>query len=132
MAGITVDFDLIVKYNQPGPRYTSYPPANHFTEEIDRKAIETTISKTVEGKEQISLYFHLPFCQTGCYYCGCTNIVTQEQQKSGEYLNYLRKEVGILASKVSADAEVVQIQLGGGTPNFFKPEEIRQLGDLIH
>lgn len=132
MAGITVDFDMICKYNQPGPRYTSYPPANHFTEDIDRKAVESVIASSDGEKEKISLYFHLPFCQTGCYYCGCTNIVTQDQQKSGEYLKYLRKEVEMLASKLPADREVVQIQLGGGTPNFLLPEEILELGELIH
>jgi len=124
MNPISVSLDQLRKYNVPGPRYTSYPPANHFTEEI-RHASGGVASAP------LSLYFHLPFCSTQCLYCGCTNIVTGDQSKSAEYLGYLEREIKLRAQYIAAGSETVQIQLGGGTPTFFQPSEIEQLGELI-
>jgi oxygen-independent coproporphyrinogen-3 oxidase len=131
VAGISADLDLILKYNQPGPRYTSYPPANHFHENLDRDKIQSLVEAKSTKTEQLSLYFHLPFCPTGCYYCGCTNIVNDDQSKTAEYLGYLKRELVLLRNWVNDDAEVVQIQLGGGTPSHFLPEEIIELGETI-
>jgi oxygen-independent coproporphyrinogen-3 oxidase len=125
MKKIAVNLEQLRKYNQPGPRYTSYPPATHFTE-----AVQTPNSKLLTPNP-LSLYFHLPFCKTQCLYCGCTNIVTCNQAKSGEYLGYLQREIKMRAGYVADGSEVVQIQLGGGTPTFFKPSEIEQLGQLV-
>ena len=125
MTKIAVSLDQLRKYNQPGPRYTSYPPATHFTE-----TVQTPNSK-LQTSNPLSLYFHLPFCKTQCLYCGCTNIVTCNQAKSAEYLEYLQREIKMRAAYVADGSEVVQIQLGGGTPTFFLPAEIEQLGQLV-
>lgn len=125
MNKINVSLDQLRKYNVPGPRYTSYPPATHFTEEFEVSSFEFQVSRP------LSLYFHLPFCKTQCLYCGCTNVVTGDQSKSAEYLNYLEKEIALRKPQISAESEVVQIQLGGGTPTFFQPSELEQLGELI-
>jgi oxygen-independent coproporphyrinogen-3 oxidase len=122
MNHITVSLDQLRKYNQAGPRYTSYPPATHFTQTPE---IETAKASP------LSLYFHLPFCSTQCLYCGCTNIVTGDQSKSAEYLGYLQREMELRSNYIASGSEVVQIQLGGGTPTFLLPEEIEQLGEMI-
>ncbi|HEY5652963.1 MAG TPA: oxygen-independent coproporphyrinogen III oxidase [Pontiella sp.] len=121
MSSIAVSLEQLRKYNIPGPRYTSYPPATHFT---DHPNMEHTAA------DALSLYFHLPFCSKQCLYCGCTNIVTGDQSKSAEYLSYLEREVSMRKPYISP-SEVVQIQLGGGTPTFLTAPEIEQLGHLI-
>ncbi len=122
MNPITVSLDQLRKYNVAGPRYTSYPPANHFTQTPEIEMAE-------DGP--LSLYFHLPFCSTQCLYCGCTNIVTGDQSRSAEYLGYLEREMKLRATYIAPESETVQIQLGGGTPTFLLPEEIEQLGGMI-
>ena len=92
MQSVNVDLDLIRKFNVPGPRYTSYPPATHFTEEFDRADWETHIAGNNETAERdLSLYFHLPFCESLCWFCGCTTVITTKQDKSRIYLEYLEK-----------------------------------------
>jgi len=125
MSSIIVSLDLLRKYNQPGPRYTSYPPATHFTEDLTLPAFDDL------PPAPCSLYFHLPFCRTRCLYCGCTNIVTGNQRKSAEYLPYLERELDLRSKFIARGSEVVQIQLGGGTPTFLLPEEIEQLGEMV-
>jgi oxygen-independent coproporphyrinogen-3 oxidase len=122
---INVSLEQLRKYNQPGPRYTSYPPATHFTE-----AFQIPNSKP-QTPTPLSLYFHLPFCKTQCLYCGCTNIVTCNQARSAEYLGYLDRETALRSASIAPGSETVQIQLGGGTPTFFQPSEIEQLGRMI-
>ena len=124
MSRISVSLEMLQKYNQQGPRYTSYPPATHFVQE------PKIIAATTAGP--LSLYFHLPFCSTQCLYCGCTNIVTGNQTKSAEYLEYLHREMQLRTPFISEGSEVLQIQWGGGTPTFLLPEEIEQLGEWIH
>lgn len=125
MNQINVPIEQLRKYNQPGPRYTSYPPATHFTDAFQRS------DSKPQDPSPLSLYFHLPFCAKQCLYCGCTNIVTGVQGKSAEYLGYLKKEIKQRKGLIHDDSKVVQVQLGGGTPTFFQPNEIEQLGQLI-
>ncbi|MBN2163047.1 MAG: oxygen-independent coproporphyrinogen III oxidase [Pontiellaceae bacterium] len=124
MSSLHVSLEQLRKYNQPGPRYTSYPPATHFTQEFQTSGIRHQTSP-------LSLYFHLPFCSRQCLYCGCTNIVTGDQKRSAEYMAYLERELDLRAALISEKSEVVQIQLGGGTPTFFLSEELEQLGQMI-
>ncbi|RKX37602.1 MAG: oxygen-independent coproporphyrinogen III oxidase [Verrucomicrobia bacterium] len=141
---MTVSLDQLRKYNVPGPRYTSYPPATHFTEAFSTSDLKFQVSSfksqvssfksqvsSFKSPSPLSLYFHLPFCARQCLYCGCTNIVTGDQGKSAEYLGYLKREMAMRAKFIADGSEVVQIQLGGGTPTFLLPEEIEQLGELI-
>ena len=126
MNPISVSLEQLRKYNVPGPRYTSYPPATHFTEEVP------SLKPQASGlKPPLSLYFHLPFCSSQCLYCGCTNIVTGDQSKSAEYLGHLQREMEMRTPFIAGGSEVVQIQLGGGTPTFLLPEEIERLGKTI-
>ena len=132
MSGILkVDLDLVKKYNVPGPRYTSYPPATHFSDEVSRSLIEEKIRKNNEGNRDLSLYFHLPFCESLCWFCGCTTVITTQHDKSKIYLQYLQREMDLMGRHLNPDRVVEQIHLGGGTPTFFNPDEIRELGDMI-
>lgn len=131
MKPIKVELDMIRKYNQPGPRYTSYPPATHFTESVWPNPLMDKIRDAEKKADPLSLYFHLPFCASQCLYCGCTNIITNKQSKSATYMDYLRREILLRRKHIGEGSNVYQIQLGGGTPTFLLPEELEQLGQLI-
>ncbi|MGB0744396.1 MAG: oxygen-independent coproporphyrinogen III oxidase [Opitutales bacterium] len=122
------DLQLIEKYNRPGPRYTSYPPANHF-KDVDEVA--TLMRSVEEGDAPLSLYFHLPFCETLCWFCGCNMIPTLDRNKATDYLDLLEKELALFAKHHRPEREAVQLHFGGGTPNFFGPEQIDRLAAMI-
>ena len=132
MNTLKVNLDLIKKYNVPGPRYTSYPPATHFTEAIKLDALRSLIVANNTGDRDLSLYFHLPFCYSLCWYCGCTTVITTKQSASGTYLDYLQKEITLLKQFLNPRRKVVQFHFGGGSPTFLTPDEIRRLGEMIH
>ena len=122
------DLQLIKKYNRPGPRYTSYPPANHFRKYAD----DAPLMRGVEqGDAPLSLYFHLPFCETLCWFCGCHQITTLDRDRGNDYLDLLEKELEFFARYVPEGREAVQMHFGGGTPNFFTPAQIDRLGAMI-
>jgi len=127
---LAVDLEQIKKYNVPGPRYTSYPPAVHFKPELDVNFVTGKIRENNTTTRDISLYFHLPFCRSLCWYCGCNMVITRKQSQSQTYLDYLAKEMDLIAGMTNRARRVVQIHLGGGTPTFLLPEEIRQLGEM--
>lgn len=132
MSMLKVDLDLIRKYNVPGPRYTSYPPATHFTEAATPEMLLGKIRENNRTERDLSLYFHLPFCYSLCWYCGCTTVITSDQKKSGKYVDYLEREMDLARSLINPARKVVQMHFGGGTPTFSLPDEIRRLGDMIH
>ena len=131
MKPLQVDLELVRKYNVPGPRYTSYPPATQFTEHSSRNHLEEALHKNNEGQRNLSLYFHLPFCQSLCWFCGCTTVITTDQNVSGKYLEYVKKEVSLMSRFLNKERKVAQLHFGGGTPTFFKPIELQALGDFI-
>ena len=96
-----VDLDLIRKYNVPGPRYTSYPPATHFTDEVDRDGLMANLKENNEGCRDLSLYFHLPFCETLCWFCGCTTVITQDHSRSAPYLDLIEREMDLMREHAS-------------------------------
>jgi oxygen-independent coproporphyrinogen-3 oxidase len=132
MSMLKVDLELIKKYNVPGPRYTSYPPATQFTSEISPDAFVERIRTNNQVPSDLSLYFHLPFCYSLCWFCGCTTVITADQSKSGEYVKYLEREMDLVKPLLNPNRKVVQLHFGGGTPTFSKPDEIRRLGQSIH
>src|SRR6185369_13424209 len=131
MSMLKVDLDLVKKYNVPGPRYTSYPPATQFTAPTSLEPLLERIRSNNEAVNDLSLYFHLPFCQTLCWFCGCTTVITTQQDKSAVYLKYLEKELDLMARLLNPKRKAVQLHFGGGTPTFLLPEEIRALGQMI-
>lgn len=131
---ISVDLDLLKKYDQPGPRYTSYPTAPYFHEGIGYEEYITHISQDNTSLENsdLSLYFHLPFCDTLCYFCGCNMMVTRNFDKIETYIDYIEKEIKILKRHIDGERKIIQLHWGGGTPTHLSPEQIRRLGNIIH
>jgi oxygen-independent coproporphyrinogen-3 oxidase len=131
MSKLNVDLELVKKYNVPGPRYTSYPPAPQFTDQVTWPEVAGKIAKAQQPERGISLYFHLPFCESLCWYCGCTTVITTAHEKSMLYLHYLEKEMALMSARINPSRQVVQMHFGGGTPTFLAPDEIRLLGKMV-
>src|SRR5215469_10866333 len=132
MSKLTVDLDLVKKYNVAGPRYTSYPPATKFTEALKWPELAERILENNRTERDLSLYFHIPFCETLCWYCGCTTVITLNHGQGTTYLKYLEKEVSQMSTLMNHRRKAVQLHWGGGSPTFLSPDEIRRLGDIIH
>ena len=126
---LVVDLDLIRRLDRNGPRYTSYPTADRFVETFNA----ATYSKWVAKRENdgvarpLSLYIHIPFCNTLCFYCACNKVITKDKSKAAKYLRYLIKEMAMQAMLLGPDQVVEQLHFGGGTPTFLSDDEIRQL-----
>lgn len=128
----TLDLELIQKYSVPGPRYTSYPPATQFTADLAAVDIDRSLADDNRpGTGPVSLYFHLPFCESRCWFCGCNTVITRRRDSAGEYLDDLAREVKLTAARMDLGRPVTQVHLGGGTPTFFPPDELRRLGALM-
>jgi len=125
--------ELVRKYNMPGPRYTSYPTAPQFSDAIDRgKLLDEIALDNKDDKSPLSLYFHLPFCETLCWYCGCTTVITKRLASAGEYVTWLEKELALTAPLLNLNRPVTQLHFGGGTPTFLPPAEIDRLAAAIY
>nr|NIT60145.1 radical SAM protein [Fodinibius sp.]NIV14849.1 radical SAM protein [Fodinibius sp.]NIY28728.1 radical SAM protein [Fodinibius sp.] len=128
-----VDLEMLRRYDRPGPRYTSYPTAPQFASEFGSKEFDAEIQRTNEAENptDLSLYFHLPFCDTLCYFCGCTMIITRNRQRIDEYLDYLIQEIELVGSKIKKGRKVSQLHWGGGTPTYLDPAQTRRLFHAI-
>jgi oxygen-independent coproporphyrinogen-3 oxidase len=136
---VLIDTALVRKYDKAGPRYTSYPTADRFIEAYDSNAHRTTLAQRsvawgpAANMQPLSLYIHVPFCNTICYYCGCNKVVTRNHGRAAKYLRYLDREFGLVADMLGTNRRAEQVHLGGGTPTFLSSEELRtlmrQLGD---
>ncbi|MCX6150565.1 MAG: oxygen-independent coproporphyrinogen III oxidase [Ignavibacteriales bacterium] len=129
-----IDLEKIRKYDRPGPRYTSYPTAPQFNETFKHEQYLDEIVKTNYGENlpDISLYYHLPYCDTLCYFCGCNMIITRNRDRVSEYINYLKKEIDMVRTYILADRKVAQLHWGGGTPTHLNPDEITELITYIN
>jgi oxygen-independent coproporphyrinogen-3 oxidase len=113
-----VDFKKFAKFSKPGPRYTSYPTAVEFSEDFTYDAYIESL-QSLDAKKDLSLYVHIPFCRSACYFCGCNVVYTSKQDKMDRYLEYFKKEVVLLAKQIDKNKTVTQFHFGGGTPTFF-------------
>ena len=129
-----VDVELLKKYDKAGPRYTSYPTAPYFHEGIGEKDYLAHIAEDDRHTpdKDISLYFHIPFCDTRCFFCGCHTTITRNTRKVEDYVTYLEKEIKQLRPHVGPNRKVKQLHWGGGTPTHLSPDQIRRLGHIIH
>lgn len=117
-------FDLLKKYDVPGPRYTSYPTVPAWTESVGVVDYQKNLN-AVQVDESLSLYFHIPFCEKLCHFCGCFQIITKDHTRSLPYIDALLQEIKTVAGHLkNAVKPVSQIHFGGGTPNFLMPEEL--------
>jgi len=125
-----VNFETFSKYSVAGPRYTSYPTALEFSENFSYDSYVNRL-KNADSNSPISLYFHLPFCRSACYFCGCNVVFTSKQDKLERYIKYLKKEISILASFVDTSRVVHQMHFGGGTPTYFSAAQLEEIIDAV-
>ena len=124
---LVFDPQIIRRFDVNGPRYTSYPTADRFVDGFDVESCKHWLGHRTPG-QSLSLYFHIPFCNTICYYCACNKIITKDHGRSAKYLKYLAKELALQSGFLAAgDNEVTQLHWGGGTPTFLSHDEMRQL-----
>ena len=125
--------ELIKSYDIAGPRYTSYPTAVQFIDGFDAEAYRRfTVSSNNELiPKPLSLYVHLPFCKSLCYYCGCMKKVTRHEDQADQYLDLLEREIELQGQLFDHDREVIQLHFGGGTPTFHNGEKLNRLMDIL-
>lgn len=128
--------DLLARFDVPGPRYTSYPTADRFVEAFGPANYAAAARQRRLGisasKTPISLYVHIPFCASLCYYCACNKIITRHASRAREYLQYLKKEIALHVAQLGAQTPVSQLHLGGGTPTFLSDDELTELLRMLH
>ncbi|EDM24022.1 oxygen-independent coproporphyrinogen III oxidase [Caminibacter mediatlanticus] len=122
-----IDFKKYAKFSRHAPRYTSYPTAIEFKE-----LSPEDIYEDLKSNKPISLYFHLPFCKSACYFCGCNVVYTSKADKRRRYIDYLKKELKLWSKYLDTNRLVRQLHFGGGTPTFFTPEELEEIFELIY
>ena len=127
MTELVFNNDLINKYDKSGPRYTSYPTAIQFTENFSEQNYLQQVKLSNERNTPLSLYFHIPFCDTICYYCGCNKIVTKNRNHAQPYLDAVYKEIALQGELFNATRVVKQLHWGGGTPTFISYEQMTEL-----
>ncbi|MBW4050835.1 MAG: oxygen-independent coproporphyrinogen III oxidase [Proteobacteria bacterium] len=132
MALAELDPDLLRRYDTAGPRYTSYPTAREFTPDFGEAAYRRHILFGGRpASAPLSLYVHVPFCESPCFYCGCNRLITRDRAAADRYLEYLAREISLIAPFFGDDRPVRQLHLGGGTPNFLSPEQLSRLIEAL-
>lgn len=127
------DAELLRRYDRPGPRYTSYPTAPQFRSDFGEEALRAAAAASNGDPipRRLSLYVHVPFCMSPCFYCGCNRIITRDLARGETYLVRLYREIALVAELFDRDREVIQLHLGGGTPNFLSPAQLGELVDTL-
>ena len=123
---IAFDAGLLRRYDRPGPRYTSYPTAPQFSADFGEAALREVARASNEDPipRPLSLYVHVPFCFSPCFYCGCNRIITRDLARGRAYLDRLGHEIALVAPLFDRDREVIQLHFGGGTPNFLDAAQL--------
>ena len=129
MPNIHLDSKLVARYGGSGPRYTSYPTALHFSDEftVGEYQKHALISNEVLNPRPLSLYVHIPFCQSLCYYCACNKVITRNANRVNRYMDNLYEEISMQAALFDDDRVVEQIHFGGGTPTYLSDRQLREL-----
>ena len=128
------DAELLRRYDRPGPRYTSYPTAPQFRADFGEAAFRE-VARQSNGDpipRPLSLYVHVPFCFSPCFYCGCNRVITRDHSRAETYLARLVREVAMVAPLFDRDRETIQLHLGGGTPNFMSSDQLGELLDSLN
>ena len=130
---IELSEELIRRFDTLGPRYTSYPTADRFNTGFTEPSLLTHLAQRAQNPANppLSIYVHLPFCESLCYFCACNKIITQEHGRVAEYLRHLDQEMTLVAAHLGPDRKAVQLHLGGGTPTFFSADELGQLMGML-
>jgi oxygen-independent coproporphyrinogen III oxidase len=127
--------ELLRRFDINGPRYTSYPTADRFVEAFTADDYSQALRQRRDGPVALalplSLYVHIPFCESLCYYCACNKIITKHHDRAAEYLRYLGREIDLHTARLGVGQAVTQLHLGGGTPTFLSDEELRELMSML-
>ncbi len=124
--------DLLRKYDRPGPRYTSYPTAVEFHSGFDASAYRVHLASAARDHDSpLSLYLHLPFCEQRCTFCGCMVVITRKRDVAARYLDYLKRELAMLADALAGRRRVVQYHWGGGTPTYLSTAQMADLHQTV-
>jgi oxygen-independent coproporphyrinogen-3 oxidase len=126
--------DLLRRFDVPGPRYTSYPTADRFVDAFGPADYALAVEQRLAAPrppQPLSLYVHVPFCESLCYYCACNKIITKHHSRGRTYLHYLQREIGLQALRLGGRRSVSQLHLGGGTPTFLSDDELRELMAML-
>ena len=128
---------LLRRLDRPGPRYTSYPTADRFVEAFGpddhaRALAQRAAGATVGGKPPLSLYVHIPFCESVCYYCACNKVITRHHERATDYLDVLARELALYVQVLGPGQALTQVHLGGGTPTFLSDTELSRLMGTIN
>ncbi|MDR1912565.1 MAG: oxygen-independent coproporphyrinogen III oxidase, partial [Helicobacteraceae bacterium] len=126
-----IDYEKFASYSAPAPRYTSYPTAPEFRSDWTERDFAERIAASNAGKRALSLYFHLPFCRSACYFCGCNVVYTSKEELKDRYIGYLKREIELIGKTLDFKREVRQIHFGGGTPTFFSVAQLEKIIALI-
>ena len=132
------DADLLRRYDRPGPRYTSYPSAPQFSTRFTDTDFRRQAARSNQEPipRDLSLYVHVPFCFSPCFYCGCNRIITRDVRRGAPYTERLVREAEMVAPLFDRDRDVVQLHFGGGTPNFLEAPAlaglVASLGKFFH
>ncbi len=127
-----LDPDLLRRYDTAGPRYTSYPTAREFTPDFGEAQYRRHILfGDRRAAAPLSLYVHIPFCESPCFYCGCNRLITRDRAAADRYLDHLSREISLIAPLFGDDRPVRQLHLGGGTPNFLSPRQLSRLIEAL-
>ena len=135
MTHLVIHPELLQRYDVAGPRYTSYPTADRFVEAFGEAEYLQALEQRREGlgtkAYPLSLYVHIPFCESLCYYCACNKIITKHHERGAEYLRYLEREVDLNIAHLGQGQVVSQLHLGGGSPTFLSDAELMQLMAML-
>ena len=126
---IAVPVDFLNKYNQPGPRYTSYPTAPEWNDGFGETNLRAAFrdANLKSRPAPVSLYFHIPFCESLCLYCGCNVVINKRHEVASPYLEHLKREIDWISAEVDHNRAVEQLHWGGGTPTYLSPPQIEDL-----
>jgi len=130
-ANVKWNRELIKRYDLAGPRYTSYPTAPQFVTDYPQAEVTAAVDRSNQSGRPLSLYFHIPFCDTICYYCGCNKVVTANKKRAQPYLQALYREIALRAEQIDSSRPVNQLHWGGGTPTYISDKEKRELMAVI-
>jgi len=129
---LAIDKDILLKYDVPGPRYTSYPTAPTWTSEVNEAIYIEKLSRFGKSHRTLSLYVHIPFCQTMCTFCACNVVIRKKDKKYGdEYLEHLFKEIDLVRKYIGTSKVIKQFHWGGGTPTYLNESQIEWLFEKI-
>lgn len=125
--------EFVAKYDRPGPRYTSYPTAVEFSDDVGADIYEQRLAEAdgLGPDAPLSLYGHLPFCEEQCLFCACHVIISPDHERAAPYLEMMRREIELLAKRMPKRRKFAQLHLGGGTPTYYSPEELKTLVKAI-